>query len=672
MPLRSKTLGNVKWKWYTGKSVTVYLLSIAGLCARSLSADPVLPHLFSEHMVLQREVAIPIWGWADSGEKITVSLAGQIAETVAGADRRWTVALRPMQAGGPFTLTIHGKKTVEIKDVMFGEVWVASGQSNMVYALSGAADAESEIPKAVNPLVRFFTVAKRISLTPQDDTLPANWELCSPDTAKRFSAVAYFFARDLYNALNVPIGIVLSAWPGTAAEEWTTPDELRRESILAPIVQRWEALPADVKSFAARPTEFSLEFDDFELLSENPGPSSSLLLSNFDDGTSRTATGGSWSYVWADAPYSALELVSPGRNGSKYAGRVAGKLDGASSSQLLASFHADGSPADLRAYSGIRFWVRGNGMLQVQLLQPSISDWDNYSVESVRATGDWKQITVSFKDLKQDGWGVAKPFTPESLSGIRIVGMTPAGDPDRPPSGLYEGMITPLKNFRIRGAIWYQGEANTGRAYQYRTLLPALIRGWRQAWGEGDFPFLVVQLPNQGSSPELGDSIWAELREAQLFTQRSVPNTGLAVTIDVGDAKNLHPPRKAEVGQRLAAWALGTTYGKEIEYAGPLYGSMKISGHEIRINFTHTGTGLEAQGEQLKGFAIAGADRKFHWADARIEHDTVIVSSSDVSAPVAVRYAWAGSPECNLYNKEGLPASPFRTDDWPGASYEQR
>jgi sialate O-acetylesterase len=650
----------------------MYLLSLLGMCAPSLRADPVLPHLFSEHMVLQREAPVAIWGWADSGENISVDLAGKTVETVAGEDRRWKVVLGPVQAGGPFTLTVHGKKTVEIKDVMFGEVWVASGQSNMTYALSAAADADGEIPKAVNPLIRFLTVPKRISLAPQDDTLPASWELCSPDTAKRFSAVSYFFARDLYSALNVPIGIILSSWPGTAAEEWTAPDGLRRESILAPIVQRWEASPADVKSFAAHPTEFSLEFDDFELLSENPGPSSSLPLTNFDDGTSRTATGGSWSYVWADAPNSALELVSPGRNGSKYAGRVAGTLDGASSSELLASFHADGSPADLRAYSGIRFWVRGNGMLQVQLLQPSINDWDNYSVEPVRATGDWKQITVSFKDLKQDGWGVAKTFTPESLSGIRIVSMPIVGDPDRPPSGLYEGMITPLKNFRIRGAIWYQGEGNTWRAYQYRTLLPALITGWRQAWGEGDFPFLIVQLPNQGSSPELGDSIWAELREAQLFTQRSVPNTGLAVTVDVGEAKNLHPPRKAEVGQRLALWALGTTYAKKIEYSGPLYDSMKISGREIRIKFTHTGAGLEAQGGQLKGFAIAGADRKFHWADARIEHDTVIVSSSDVSAPVAVRYAWAGSPECNLYNKDGLPASPFRTDDWPGATYEKR
>ena len=665
-------VGELKRRAYIRKLEVACLSVLGGLCAPALIAEPLLPHLFSEHMVLQRNATIPIWGWADPGETISVSLAGRTAETVTGEDHQWKVAFAPMPAGGPFTLTIRGKKIVVIKDVMFGEVWVAAGQSNMTYALSGAMGADTEIPKAVNPLIRFFTVPKRISLTPQSDTLPANWELCSPDTAKRFSAVAYYFARDLYSALNVPIGIVLSSWPGTAAEEWTAPDELRRDPILTPIVQRWEASPAAVKSYAAQPMNFSLQFDDFELLPANSGSTGAVTFSNFDDGTPRTATGGSWSYVWDDAPDSAFELVSPGRGGSGYAARVEGTLDGASSSELRASFHADGSPADLRAYSGIRFWIRGSGMFQFQLLQSSITDWDNYSAESVRATDDWKQITIWFKDLKQAGWGVSSPFTPESLSGIRIASTTPVGDPDRPPSGLYQGMITPLEAFRIRGAIWYQGEGNTWRAYQYRTLLPALIGGWRQAWGDGDFPFLIVQLPNQGTNTELGDSIWAELREAQLLTQRNVPNTGLAVTIDVGDAKNLHPPRKAEVGQRLALWALGTTYVNKLEYSGPLYDSMKISGKEIRVVFKHTGAGLDAHYGKLTGFSIAGVDRKFHWAEARIEGKSVVVSSSEVIVPLAVRYGWADSPECNLYNKDGLPASPFRTDDWPGATYEKR
>jgi sialate O-acetylesterase len=309
--------------------------------------------------------------------------------------------------------------------------------------------------------------------------------------------------------------------------------------------------------------------------------------------------------------------------------------------------------------------VRGDGSFQFRTLQPTIQDYDDYSTGEFQATPEWKQVTIWFKDLKQDGWGVYAPFTLNALTGLAITNMTRVGDPPRPPSGLYEGMIAPLQPYRIRGAIWYQGEGNTWRAYQYRTLLPALIAGWRKAWIEGDFPFLIVQLPNHGESPELGDSIWAELREAQLLTAKTVPNTGLAVTIDVGDPHNLHPPRKEEIGYRLAVWAQATTYGRKIVYSGPIYDSMQIVGSEIKIHFLHRGAGLEARDGTLKGFSIAGADRKFHWATAGIEGESIVVSSPDVVSPVAVRYAWAGSPECNLYNKEGLPASPFRTDDWP-------
>ena len=623
-------------------------------------------------MVLQRDFEIPVWGWAEPGERISVSLAERRRDTVTGADGRWKVVLPALPAGGPFVLMVRGQETVVVKDVMLGEVWVASGQSNMTYALSGAADAAEEIPQAIYPDIRLFTVPKRIALTPQADTLPAAWQVCSPETAKDFSAVAYFFGRDLYQALGVPLGIILSAWPGTQGEEWTDADSLQRDPILQPIEQRWDASPPAVKAFAAQPAAFSLEFDDFELLPKPGGAASPLLLSNFDDGTSRVATGGDWTYTWQDAPDTAFELTAPGQGGAGYAARVAGKLGGASSSRLQANFKRDGSATDLSLYAGIRFWVRGSGSFQFQMLQPSITDWDNYAVEAVHAGPDWKPMTIWFKDLKQAGWGVQLPFTPRALSGFLLDCVTPVGDPPRPPSGLYDGMIAPLEPFRIRGAIWYQGEGNTWRAYQYQKLLPALIRAWRTQWGEGDFPFLIVQLPNYGESPELGDSIWAELREAQLLTAETVPNTGLAVTIDVGDPKNLHPPRKAEVGHRLALWALGTIYGKKLVYSGPLYDSMQVEGSEIRIRFRHVGSGLEARGGPLKGFAVAEADRKFHWADARIEGDSVVVSSAAVSVPVSVRYAWASSPDCNLYNKDGLPASPFRTDDWPGATAGNR
>jgi sialate O-acetylesterase len=637
-----------------------------------MEAEPRLPHLFTDHMVLQQDMNISVWGWADPEERITVNLGPNTRETVATAAGRWDVSLPAMHAGGPFTLMVRGKKIVEVKDVLLGEVWIASGQSNMTYALSGATGAAEEIPAANYPQMRFFTAPKRIALAPQENTLSAAWEICTPDTAKVFSAVAYFFGRDLHKALNVPIGLILSAWPGTAGEEWTDADYLRREGVLRPIVQRWEAMPAEVKNFAAEPVEISLEFDDFELLPAAGSTGTPTLLSNFDDGASRTETGGVWTYNWPDAAGTTFDLVAPGRGRAGYAARVAGNLDGASSSNLQAAFKGDGSPADLGAFMGIRFWVRGTGAFQFQMLQPTISDWDNYSSEMIRATPEWQEVTIWFKDLKQAGWGVTEPFTANALTGFVLNIMAPLGDPERPPSGLYDGMIAPLEKYRIRGAIWYQGEGNTWRAEQYRTLLPSLIQGWRKGFGEPDLPFLIVQLPNLGTSPPLGDSIWAELRDAQLWTAKTVPNTGLAVTIDVGDSKNLHPPRKAEIGDRLALWALGTTYGRQIVYSGPIYESMKITGNEVHIRFRYVGNGLEARGEGLKGFSMAGPDRKFHWADARIEGDEVVVSSREVSSPVAVRYAWAGSPACNLYNKNGLPASPFRTDDWPGASAGKR
>jgi sialate O-acetylesterase len=637
-----------------------------------LHAQPILPHLFSDHMVLQRDMEIPVWGWADPGELISVNLAGNVRTTTTGQDGRWSVSLPAQRAGGPFVLSVTGQKTIALRDVLIGEVWVASGQSNMTYALSGATGGAEATATAKYAGIRFFTVPQKVALAPQQDTRPASWETCTPETARKFSAVAFFFARQLHKDLDVPVGIILSAWPGTAGEEWTDPDSLRREKELQPIVARWEAQPAGVKSFAAGPVEFHLEFDDFELFSAKNEAIAVSPLSTFDDGMARTVTGGAWVYDWEEAPESAFELVAPGRGGRGFAAQVAGKLDGASSSQLRLNFREDSSPMDLSQFDGIQFWVRGDGQFQWQPLQPSIADWDNYSTGTTEGAPEWKQVRVWFKDLKQAGWGVAQPLTTNALSGFQIVSMPHDGYPDRPPSGLYEGMITPLQNYRIRGAIWYQGEGNTWRAFQYRTLLPALIAGWRSGWKEGDFPFLIVQLPNHGESTELGDSIWAELREAQLLTIKNVPKTGLAVTIDVGEEKNLHPPRKAEIGERLALWALGTTYARKIVYSGPLYDSSAIAGNEMRIRFRHAGGGLEGHGDALKGFSIAGADRKFHWAKARIEGESIVVSSPDVVSPLAVRYAWAGSPECNLYNKEGLPASPFRTDDWPIASSGSR
>jgi len=618
-------------------------------------------------MVLQQGREIHVWGTADPAEKITASLSGRSSSTAADAHGNWSLELPAMQAGGPFILTVRGKKEIVIKDVLIGEVWIASGQSNMTFSLDGAENAATEVPKANYPQIRLFTVPKKIAVAPQANTLPARWEICTPDTAKSFSAVAYFFAREIQRKLNVPVGVVESAWPGTPIEQWIALEVLRADPDLKSTTANWDQASAAQKSFAENPLAFDLEFDDFELAPVQGQPESKVLA-NFDDGTAHVTTGGIFSYSWADAPDTAFDLVSPGRGASGFAARVAGKLDGTEDSILSATYKLDGSAQDLSAYAGIRFWVRGNGAFRFRSKQPTIDDYDDYATHVIKATPEWQQITVSFRDLRQDGWGVVKDFTQDALTGFSIECLTSLEYPPMPVSSLYEGMITPLLPYQFRGALWYQGESNALKAHQYRKLLPAMIQNWRDASHQKDLEFLIVQLPNHGAIPEQpGESAWSELREAELMTVQHVPNTGLAVTIDVGDPLDLHPHRKKEVGERLALWALGTTYKQPIEYSGPQYESMKIQGNEVRLHFTHVGLGLEARGDgPLRGFAVAGADRRFHWADARIDGESVIVSSSDVPSPVAVRYAWGDSPRCNLFNKDGLPASPFRTDDWPG------
>ncbi len=610
-------------------------------------------------MVLQQEREIHIWGKADPGEKITVTLEEQTRSAPTDADGSWSVHLPPMPAGGPFTIQVRGNKTIQLKDVMIGEVWVASGQSNMTFALSDSLGGVEEIPKADFPQIRLFTVPRKIAMTPQSDTLDAAWHICSPETARDFSAVAYYFARDLERKLNVPIGIIESAWPGTAIEEWIDPKSLE-EALARDGSPRLEKTPATGRM------PFDLQFDDFEWIRDPSSPGK--VFSNFDGGTSLNTTGGEWSYNWQDGPETLFELVAPGHGGTGFAARVAGKMDGSDGSRLTARFKPDGSPADLSSYEGIRFWVRGDGSFHVLTLQPTITDVDDYGTRSLlQATLDWKPVVVLFRDLRQEGWGVTKDFTQQALTGFAIESYPSSGYPPRPPSALYRGMITPIDSYALRGVIWYQGESNALKAYQYRQLLPALIRSWRASWDEGDFPFLIVQLPNHGAIPdEPGESAWAELREAQLLTAKQVPNTGIAVTIDVGEPKDVHPHRKAEVGERLALWALGTTYKKPVVYSGPLYQSMAVEGNKIRIRFTNTGNGLEAHdSDKLVGFAIAGADQHFYWAEATIDGASIVVSSPEVPVPGAVRYAWGDSPRCNLFNKDGLPASPFRTDDWP-------
>ena len=501
------------------------LIAVFSLIFSSLVlSDVSLPAVFSDHMVLQRGPAVPVWGKADPGEKVTVEVAGRKASATADGEGSWKVRMNLPQAGGPFELVVSGKNKVTFKDVLVGEVWVCSGQSNMQWPVQRAMNAKEEIARADYPNLRLFTVKRVVSHRPLSDTEGA-WVRCSPQTVPGFSAVAYFFGRDLHKALSVPVGLIHTSWGGTPAEAWTSEETLNAYPEFAPILKRWAEVEAR----------------------------------------------------WPEAK-------------KKYE-------------------------------------------------------------ESLKA---WRE-----KVKKAKAEGKRPPRRPR-----------PPLNPDHPhwPSGLFNGMIAPIIPYGIKGAIWYQGESNAGRAHQYRALFSAMIRDWRDKWGRGDFPFLFVQLANfMARSAEPQESAWAELREAQTAAL-ALPRTAMAVAIDIGEARNIHPKNKQEVGRRLSLGAQAVAYGRDIVYSGPLYAGMTIEGDRARIFFSHVGGGLTAKGGALKGFAIAGADHKFVWARAEIEGDTVVVRSDKVPEPVAVRYAWADNPECNLYNKEGLPASPFRTDFWPGVT----
>jgi sialate O-acetylesterase len=525
-----------------GKTICVLLVVVLVLSGVVL-ADIKLPSVIGDNMVLQRGGSVPIWGWADPCEQIVIKygIYSRTWSAVADANGRWETKIGPFDAVGVgMDLKFEGKNTIVLKNVIVGEVWVCSGQSNMELTVSNSVNAGQEIAEANNyPQIRMFTVGKNVKYTPMANC-QGHWLVCSSHSVVGFSAVGYFFGRELNKQLNVPIGLINTSWGGTPAESWTSKEYLEGDAELKPILTRYEETVAKIPEIKE---QYKQEIQKYE--------------------------------------------------------------------ESAAKLKAEGKPVPPRP----------------KFEQP-IGPGHQYS-----------------------------------------------------PTGLFNGMVAPLIPYSIRGAIWYQGEANAERAYQYRRLFPTMIKCWREKWGQGDFPFLFVQLANfMAVNPEPGESEWAELREAQLMTL-SAPNTGMAVIIDIGDANNIHPKNKQDVGRRLALWALAKTYGKDMVYSGPIYKSMEVRGNSAILHFESVGGGLvvstsspqvAGKGELLKGFAVAGADHKFVWADAKIEDDTVVVSSDKVSEPVAVRYGWADNPICNLYNKEGLPATPLRTDNWPGLTDSRR
>jgi sialate O-acetylesterase len=516
----------MKMKLFIATSLVLFSAVLA-------QANVVLPDVIGPAMVLQRDRPVPIWGQAEAGEVVTVRFAGQLKKTIAGSDGKWLVKLDPLHTNAsPATMTISGRNTIDLKDILVGEVWLVAGQSNMQRLLSETTNGEAAIAAADQPLIRLFNVSRQVAFKHKPPPL-AQWQACSPESVKEFSAAGYYFAVELQKELKVPIGLINSSYGGSQAEAWTPVDYLLASDDLRPTVERtkiWDSERPKVK----------------------------------------------------------------------------------------------------------------------EQYEEQLKQW-RAEADKAKATGARPQPS---------------PAVPDALREYRIA------------SSIYDGMIAPLIPFSIRGAFWYQGESNEARAQQYGWLLPTMIKAWRERWLEGDFPFGVIQLPNyRDPKPEPADEAWSHVREAQRRTAVTTRNTGLIVTIDIGEAHDIHPKNKLDVGKRMARWALADVYRHKLTRSGPSFRNAKIAGSKIVLTFADVGKGLKIRdGDKLDEFAIAGPDRKWHWAQARIiSNNRIEVWSDSELRPLAVRYAFNNNPKHpNLTNETGLPAAPFRTDDWPGPTDGKR
>ncbi|MEO7931517.1 MAG: sialate O-acetylesterase [Chthoniobacterales bacterium] len=636
-------------------SILLTMLTVAATTGISAELNP----LFQNNAVLQCDTRVPVWGTARDGEKIAVSFGEQKVSTVA-KNGAWKIWLNPMKPNAkPQTLTVSGDTTSSVTNILVGEVWIASGQSNMERELGPRAgqqpitDWEREVAAAKYPEIRQFYVAQTKSLTPQT-TVKGEWTVCSPETVTKFSAVGYFFARDLFQARHVPIGIIHSSWGGTPAEAWTS-----------------EAALGKLPDFAGPLTELKKYTADPDLAQRNAQAKQEEWFQKVDPGSK---TGAVWSAADLDtSDWKTMILPTvfenagyPGFDGIFWFRRAfdlpenwngvdaelhLGGVDDNDTTWVNGEFVGATIGYDKqRAYRVPgKLLKRGTNVIAVRVMDTGANggiygggdamrlDFNaGGETDSIPLTGSW--LCKQSVSRKETG------FPPDDFT------QSPSA-----PTVLYNAMIAPLLPYAMRGVIWYQGESNVERERQYRSLFPAMIADWRQAWGEGDFPFLFVQIaPFRDMRPEI--------REAQLLTLQSTKNTAMAVTIDCGDANDIHPAHKQPVGERLSLAARALAYGEHIEYSGPIFDSMKIVGAKAELHFTHLGGGLIAKEGELKGFTIAGAGEAFHPAQAKIVGETVVVSAPDVPQPVAVRYGWANVPEGNLFNRDGLPASPFRTD----------
>ena len=650
-----------------------FILSIATITPAV--AEIKMNPLFTDNMVLQQASEAPVWGKAQPGAKVKVTTSWNKKSYTTDADEngKWMVKVRTPKAGGPYSMTVteDNNNPLKISNILIGEVWLCSGQSNMQMPVSGnwakVTNHEQEVKDAAkHPKIRLISVERVTSSTPEDNftTYGNGWQVCSPENIAEFSATAYFFGREIHLKRGVPVGLIHSSWGGTLIEAWMSKEALAGVKDLGDEAEMVAGWPADKEQRNAKSksavdawNRLARTFDD--------------VYVQFDDFKETTFDDSRWS-----------NIKFPGNIDNNFDGHILARYNvdiPASWAGKSIKMHIDGvDDKDYTYFNGVKIgnsdgWTKprdytipaeivkaGKATIAIRIIDISGGGGivgNNQSFYLEGADGSKISIAGNWK-YKKDADYSKMPAKPANMH----------NDPNWS-TVLYNAMINPLIPYRIKGAIWYQGCSNVGRAHQYQDLMKMMIANWRNLWGY-NFPFYITQLANytkRQTAP--GESSWAELREAQSMAAEIVPNTGIAVTIDIGEANDIHPRNKQEVGRRLALQALNKTYGMNVVCSGPVYEGYEVDGNTIRIRFSSTNKGLVAKGDKLEGFTIAGADHKFHWADAKIVGNCVEVSSKEVPMPLAVRYAWAHNPIGNLYNGAGLPASPFRTDSWQGVTY---
>ena len=640
---------------------TKFIFFIFLFIVSSVLGQVKLPKLISDGMVLQRNTKVNIWGWASADEKVEVEFLGSTYTTSADDNGEWSIVLDSLESGGPYSMHIDASNSITINDILVGDVWICSGQSNMELTMERASPIyEEEIASSENPFIRQFEVPDRYNFNePQKDLESGEWKEANPENIMTFSAVAYFFAKEIYDYYKIPVGLINASLGGSPAEAWISEDALKQFPKYYEEAQKF------------KDSSLIIQIENEDQVRINNWYSS---LNQKDEGLNDKK--GNWYSSTIDASGWALVKV-PGFWSNSQIGRINGSV------WFRKKFNVPTSSAGKPALLILgRIKDADSVFINNEFVGNTSYEWPPRRYKFPEDVLHEGENTIAVRVICSSGRGGFIPdkeykivFDQNSIDlagewryhvGAEMDSLAQQTFIRWQPLGLFNGMIAPLSNYSINGVIWYQGESNAKNPGDYAELFSTLIKDWRNHWQEGDFPFIYVQLANfMDPKDEPSESDWALIREAQLKTL-SIPNTRMAVIIDIGDWNDIHPLNKKDVGKRLFLNAQHLVYGDtSVVYSGPIYKSMQIDSNKIILSFTNIVGGLVSKGDSLKYFSICGSDGKFVWANAKIKNNKVVVWSNEIPNPVAVRYAWADDPEgANLYNVEGLPASPFRTDDF--------